>query len=120
MECLGARTSAFVLAASFLMAPPSHAEELQSRVPSYIEADRTQAEETLGGTLANDVFSDRFTALRKRRSQALCAIIRRRDVETRRLSPCRSSWASSGPRKDRRGGSCTSSDARWMCAGHFF
>ena len=66
MECLGARMSAFVLAASFLMAPPSHAEESQSRVPSYIEADRTQAEETLGGTLANDVFSDRFTALRKR------------------------------------------------------
>ena len=49
MECLSARTSAFVLAVSFLMAPPSHAEELQSRVPSYIEADRTQAEETLGG-----------------------------------------------------------------------
>jgi hypothetical protein len=66
MECLGARMSAFVLAASFLMAPPRHAEESQSRVPSYIEADRTQAEETLGGTLANDVFSDRFTALRKR------------------------------------------------------
>ena len=66
MECLSARTSAFVLAVSFLMAPPSHAEESESRVPSYIEADRTQAEETLGGALANDVFSDRFTALRKR------------------------------------------------------
>src|SRR4051794_30258768 len=66
MECLGARMSAFVLAVSFLMAPPSHAEESQSRVPSYIETDRTQAEETLGGPLANDVFSDRFTALRKR------------------------------------------------------
>jgi hypothetical protein len=66
MECLSARTSAFVLAVSFLLVPPSHAEESQSRVPSYIEADRTQAEETLGGALANDVFSDRFTALRKR------------------------------------------------------
>jgi hypothetical protein len=66
MECLSARTSAFVFAVSFLLVPPSHAEESQSRVPSYIEADRTQAEETLGGALANDVFSDRFTALRKR------------------------------------------------------
>ena len=66
MECLSARTSAFVLAASLLMAPPSHAEESQSTLPSYIEADRTQAEETLGAALANDVFSDRFTALRKR------------------------------------------------------
>jgi hypothetical protein len=35
-------------------------------MPGYIEADRTEAEQTLGGTLANDVFSDRFTALRKR------------------------------------------------------
>jgi hypothetical protein len=66
MECLSARTSAFVLAVSFLMAPPSHAEEAQSRVPGYIEADRTEAEQTLGAALANDVFSDRFTALRKR------------------------------------------------------
>jgi hypothetical protein len=66
MECLSARTSAFVFAVSLLMVPPSHAEESQSRVPSYIEADRTQAEETLGAALANDVFSDRFTALRKR------------------------------------------------------
>jgi hypothetical protein len=66
MECLRARTSAFVLAVSFLMAPPSHAEDSQSRVPGYIEADRTQADQTLGEALANDVFSDRFTALRKR------------------------------------------------------
>ena len=66
MECLSARASAFVLAVSFLIAPPSHAEESQSKAPSYIEADRTQAEQTLGGALANDVFSDRFTALRKR------------------------------------------------------
>jgi hypothetical protein len=66
MECLSARTSAFVLAVSFLMAPPSHAEEAQSRVPSYVEADRTHAEQALGEALANDVFSDRFTALRKR------------------------------------------------------
>ena len=66
MECLCARTSAFVLALSFLLAPPSHAEDSQRSVPSYIEADRTQAEESLGGALANDVFSDRFTALRKR------------------------------------------------------
>jgi hypothetical protein len=66
MKCPSALLSAFVLAVSFLTAPPSHAEESQSRVPSYIEADRTQAEQTLGGALANDVFSDRFTALRKR------------------------------------------------------
>ena len=66
MESLSARTSAFVLAVSFLLAPPSHAEESQSRVTSYIEADRAQAEETLGGPLAKEVFSDRFTALRKR------------------------------------------------------
>ena len=53
-NALAPRTSAFVLAVSFLLAPPSDAEESQRRVPSYIEADR------------NDVFSDRFTALRKR------------------------------------------------------
>ena len=50
-NALAPRTSAFVLAVSFLLVPPSHAEESQSRVPSYIEADRTQAEETLGGAL---------------------------------------------------------------------
>jgi hypothetical protein len=66
MKCLSAFMSAIVLAVSFLMASQGHAEESQSRVPSYIKADRTHAEQTLGEALANDVFSDRFTALRKR------------------------------------------------------
>jgi hypothetical protein len=55
------RAWVFVLA----LAPASHAEESQSRVPGYIEADRTQVEQILGAALANDVFSDRYTALRK-------------------------------------------------------
>jgi hypothetical protein len=33
--------------------------------PSYIEADRSDADQVLGPAIADDVFSDRFTALRK-------------------------------------------------------
>src|SRR5262245_22062530 len=34
-------------------------------VPSYIEADRADVERTLGAALTDQVFSDRFTPLRK-------------------------------------------------------
>jgi extracellular elastinolytic metalloproteinase len=64
-----------MLAASLLMAPLSHAEESQSRMPSYIEADRTQAEQTLGGPLANDVFLDRF-----KEDRVMIDRLHRRDV----------------------------------------
>ena len=33
--------------------------------PSYIEADRSDADQVLGPALTDNVFSDRFTALRK-------------------------------------------------------
>ncbi len=44
---------------------PQSTARSQAPVPSYIEADRSPAERMLGKQLADDVFSDRFTALRK-------------------------------------------------------
>jgi hypothetical protein len=56
--------STTLAAASAPIASP-RAEQAQGQMPSYIEAERSQPEQALGTTLTNDVFSDRFTALRK-------------------------------------------------------
>ena len=92
----------------------------QSRVPSYIEADRAQAEETLGGALANDVFSDRFTALRKR---LIASSLRANPAAGCGAAPAFTLQIVVGIERSPEASAWqeyTSSDARWMCAGHFF
>jgi hypothetical protein len=61
--------SVFALFIATLPLSPSLAEQASRSkppAPSYIVADRAAAEQTLGAARADEVFSDRFTALRKR------------------------------------------------------
>jgi hypothetical protein len=58
-------TDSTTLAAASAPIASLRAEQAQGQMPSYIEAERSQPEQALGTTLTNDVFSDRFTALRK-------------------------------------------------------
>jgi hypothetical protein len=51
----------------------SNPAQSAAAVPSYIEADRSPAEQTLGPALTGEVFSDRFTPLRK---QLIAASVR--------------------------------------------
>jgi hypothetical protein len=66
MKWFGTLTSAACVLVVPTLANLCRAENVQSGPPGYIEADRTQAEKMLGRALAGDIFSDRFTALRKR------------------------------------------------------
>ena len=71
MERISAIACAFVLAAAVFSAPPGVAEpasggQSKAPVPSYIEADPSAAEQTLGRTVTGEVFSDRYTPLRER------------------------------------------------------
>jgi hypothetical protein len=71
MERISAIACAFVLAAAVFSAPPGVAEpasggQSKAPVPSYIEADPSAAEQTLGRTVTGEVFSDRYTPLRDR------------------------------------------------------
>src|SRR6476620_6026586 len=119
MKWFSTLTSAACVLVGPTLANLCHAENVQSGPPSYIEADRMQAEKMLGRALAGDIFSDRFTALRKRLIAVRCAPTQPRDVESRRLSPCRPWLQARPPRRDRRGRSDTSSDVNRMCAGRF-
>ena len=61
--------SAFALLIATLPLSPSLAQQATPStppVPTYIVADRAGAERMLGAARADEVFSDRFTALRKR------------------------------------------------------
>jgi hypothetical protein len=61
--------SAFAFFIAALPPSPGLAEQAapaKSPVPSYIVADRAAAEQMLGAARADEVFSDRLTALRKR------------------------------------------------------
>ena len=66
MKWFGTLTSAACVLVVPTLANLCRAENVQSGPPDYIEADRTQADKMLGRALAGDIFSDRFTALRKR------------------------------------------------------
>ena len=87
--------------------------------PSYIEADRSDADQVLGSALTNNVFSDRFTALRKELVPRRSAAIRLRDARSRRSSRSRSCHRKSRPQKGRRERRPTPSAARSVCAERF-
>ena len=50
--------------------------------PSYVEADRSDADQVLGPALTDNVFSDRFTALRKQLVAASLRGMRLRDARS--------------------------------------
>jgi hypothetical protein len=71
MERISAVICALVLPVGIFAASPGVAEPAgtkpsQTPAPGYIEAERPPAEEVLGRKLTDEVFSDRFTPLRKR------------------------------------------------------
>ena len=90
----------FVLALLVLLAPLSHAEELAAeRAHGWPGERKERKTEELGPSASKRVFSDRFTALRKR---LIASSLRDNPAAGCGATPAftlRSSWASSAPRR---------------------